>query len=177
MCRGRSLVLLSAALSAELARLLRSEWDQPSGNSYWLLFEFLTICLPSGEDFPIWGRTDIDLRSSLQITFSIDRDILVELLDFDGGDTGGLTGGRGGLEGLRFLRGVELGGFSREIFGNSTTFSSFTFGVSFSECWIRFGWNGSSAGRDVVICSALVFSVFFQDSSKIQNVTEVCSCS
>ena len=34
--------------------------------------------LPSSEDLLIWGNTDIDLLSSLEITFSIERDILPE---------------------------------------------------------------------------------------------------
>ena len=69
----------------------------------------------------------------MEITFSMDLDILVEP-DCEGGDAGGLTGGSEGLEGLRFLRGVEVGSFSTGSLGSSATFSSVIFSGSLSAC-------------------------------------------
>ena len=56
--------------------------------------------LPSLSDFPICGSTDIDLLSSLEITFSIDRDILPVPVEGLGGGIEAVedeTGGSGGL--------------------------------------------------------------------------------
>lgn len=102
------MVLFSALLSAELARLLTAV---PCFSS------------PSLSDLPICGRTDIDLLSSFEITFSMDRDIRPVPVEGLGGGIEAVeeTGGSGGLA-EAVSRDGGLLPFSSFSLGNSTFF-------------------------------------------------------